>query len=420
VVISLVSVPLFLHYLGTERYGLYEAVGALAMWLGLTNAGMSLGLVNKLADCYVTGDRELARRFVTSLMFALPVVALAAMLVLSIVTPFVPWARLFRASPALQGEIAWAFWSAGVVTLLGVVVSSAGAIYSGYQEIVRNNVWDAVAKVMTLAGCVAVIYTPLGVTGAILATAGVPTIVRGINLLGIFAFEKPFLRPLKAAFDWRLLRVLLVEGGSLLVLQLSAIALFQTDKLIVGLVKGPAQVAEFSVIGRLYFTAYALFVLLIGPLWPTAAEAIRRGDIPWVRRQLRRSLMLSCVGMFVVGIAMYIGGERLVRIWTRGAQPTMSRALIVGMTATFVVRCWTECQSAVLNAASVLKPQTYVLVTNAALNLVLAWGLVHRYGVVGAAWSIPITTLLTSGWIYPLLIRRHIYSIIPPARAAKQ
>src|SRR5262245_30854345 len=77
VVISLVTVPVFLKYLGgIERYGLYEAIGALAMWLAMTNAGMSLGLQNKLTDCYVSGDRELARRYVTAFMFALPVIAL--------------------------------------------------------------------------------------------------------------------------------------------------------------------------------------------------------------------------------------------------------------------------------------------------------------------------------------------------------
>src|SRR5256885_3826975 len=92
VVISLVSVPLFLKYLGRERYGVYEWVGSLAVWLGMTNAGLSLGLVNKLADCYVSGDKALARRYVTAIMLAIPVLALAVAILLTIRTPFVPWA----------------------------------------------------------------------------------------------------------------------------------------------------------------------------------------------------------------------------------------------------------------------------------------------------------------------------------------
>src|SRR5206468_4597929 len=134
---------------GKEGYGLYESIGALAVWLGMTNAGMSLGLQNKLTDCYVTGDRELARRYVSSLMFALPVMALFVALLLSIVTPLVPWGRFFPTTTPRVHETAWAFWWAGIVTLLGVIISAGGAIYCGYQEIVRNNIWDAISKILT-------------------------------------------------------------------------------------------------------------------------------------------------------------------------------------------------------------------------------------------------------------------------------
>src|SRR5205085_1798405 len=65
VVISFVSVPLFLKYLGAERYGLYEAIIALSMWLALSNAGLTVGLVNKLTDCKVSGDRLLARQYIS-------------------------------------------------------------------------------------------------------------------------------------------------------------------------------------------------------------------------------------------------------------------------------------------------------------------------------------------------------------------
>src|SRR4051794_2990127 len=54
VVVSVVCLPLFVKYLGAERYGLYESVAALAVWLAMTNGGLSLGLQNRLQDCYVS------------------------------------------------------------------------------------------------------------------------------------------------------------------------------------------------------------------------------------------------------------------------------------------------------------------------------------------------------------------------------
>ena len=69
-VITAVTVPLFLRYLGEERYGLYESIGALAAWIALTDAGLGLGLINRLTECHVSGDDHLARRYVSSFSVA--------------------------------------------------------------------------------------------------------------------------------------------------------------------------------------------------------------------------------------------------------------------------------------------------------------------------------------------------------------
>ena len=174
VVISLVSVPIFIKSLGKERYGLYESLGAIAVWFGMTNAGLGLGLLNRLTDCYVSGNKELARRYVTTILLSVPVIALAVTLGISIVAPLVNWQSVFQLAAPVRGEAAWGFWWAGVITAFGVVVGTNSALYLGYQEIVRNNLWDAVAKLATLAACIGFAFTKFGVVGAIFATAGRP------------------------------------------------------------------------------------------------------------------------------------------------------------------------------------------------------------------------------------------------------
>src|SRR5438105_2767434 len=70
-VISVITPPLFVRYLGgAEGYGLYELVGSIAVYLAMANLGMSMGLMNKLTDCYVSGNRELARRLLSTVIVA--------------------------------------------------------------------------------------------------------------------------------------------------------------------------------------------------------------------------------------------------------------------------------------------------------------------------------------------------------------
>src|SRR5258706_12612799 len=90
-IVPVVTVPLFLKYLGSERYALFELISAMAMWLALRDAGLVSGLVNRLQNCQVSGEEALARRYVSSLVVALGAVALFAIVLLSIAVPLIDW-----------------------------------------------------------------------------------------------------------------------------------------------------------------------------------------------------------------------------------------------------------------------------------------------------------------------------------------
>src|SRR5437867_10366397 len=70
IVIPILIVPVFLKYLGTEGYGLFETIVSLTGWLALSNLGLAMGLMNTLTGCYVSHDRSFARRHVSTFFFA--------------------------------------------------------------------------------------------------------------------------------------------------------------------------------------------------------------------------------------------------------------------------------------------------------------------------------------------------------------
>ena len=410
-VITAVSVPLFLRYLGEERYGLYESIGALAAWIALTDAGLGLGLINRLTECHVSGDDHLARRYVSSFSVALVVLVLAAAAVLTVAVPLVDWGAVFPA----EGEVARretpaAVWAAGFLVLLGLASSYPTAIYTAHQELHRNNLWDGAAKLATLGACVAVVFTPFGLVGVVVAATGAAVAVRLINTVHLFAVAKPALRPHPRLFDATLLRATLVEAFGLFVINASAMALFQTDKLIIGVVLGPAQVTDYAVAGRLFMMTFAVCGLLIAPLWPAYGEAIRRGDLPWVRWALARSLLVGCAGMLFTGAVMYFFGDEVMRLWTRGQAATVSRPLVLALTPTFILWVWMGFHSIVLNSAGVLRPQMLLIGAHAVLNLAVAIPAARRFGPAGVAWANVVTGLVTSAWGYPWLVRRYVLS----------
>lgn len=413
----LVTAPLFLRYLGREGYGLFEAIVAMSALLAVSNAGLTLGLINRLMDCHVSGDLVLARRYVSSLMIALAALIAIAAGAWSLASLLVHWNSIFKTTdPRFATEIPWVVWVTGVCTLVGLLVTMPVAIYSAYQEIAIANVWDGAAKLATFLACVAVVYTRFGLLGVAVASTGVPLLIWGSNTVWLFR-RRPWLRPRLSCFDLKLVRSTIADGIFLLLIQMSVQALFSCDRLIIGAAISPAAVTEYALVGRLFISAYGLFMILLTPLWPAHGEALRRGDWPWVRRGLRLSTAAGFTLCSTCGIVLLLFGDTVFRLWTRGQITHVSPNLVLAMTAMFVMRVWVDCRSVILNSANVLLPQVYFFVAHALLNLALALLLARRYGVVGVAWATPITALLTSAWGYPWMLSRQHAKAAAAAKA---
>jgi O-antigen/teichoic acid export membrane protein len=225
----------------------------------------------------------------------------------------------------------------------------------------------------------------------------------------LFAWEKPWLMPTPRAFDRSLLYGTIKQGIGLFVISTAAMSIFQVDKIIIGKMLGQDAVADYSVIGRPFMLVFGLYSLLLSPLWPMHGEALRRGDIAWVRRVLRLSIFGGCGGIILCGLAMFFFGDHILAVWTRGQMVTVSRPLVLAMTALFVLWTWMTSLSILLNAAGVLRVQMWFISLHALLNVILAVVLAKPYGVTGVAWSMSITGVVTSVWGYPWMLRKYIF-----------
>src|SRR5271166_3386104 len=69
---GIVSVPLTVHYLGAERYGVWLTISSLLLWVALTDFGLAgNALVNVLSEAAGKDDREAARHYTASAFWAL-------------------------------------------------------------------------------------------------------------------------------------------------------------------------------------------------------------------------------------------------------------------------------------------------------------------------------------------------------------
>jgi O-antigen/teichoic acid export membrane protein len=198
-------------------------------------------------------------------------------------------------------------------------------------------------------------------------------------------------------------------GLAFMVLQIAYAVAFSADPLIVAQIIGPAAVADYSVVFRLFSIPAGLAVIAMIPLWPAYREAISRSDIRWVQLTLRRSLLIVLAITVPLAICLMLAGPAVVALWTQGSL-TPVYGLYIGFAALTISYAVANVFSIFLNGAQALRFQICIWVPMALLNVVVSVYLASRIGVAGVAFGSVIAVvailIIPAALYVPRLLRR--------------
>jgi O-antigen/teichoic acid export membrane protein len=410
VAVSLLTVPLTLGYLGVERYGMWMTISSLIAFLTFTDLGIGNGLLTAIANATGRDDRGDAARYTASAVWMLLFVAVVVAAAVVGITQVVSWADLFNvADPLARAEAAPAMLAFGACFAVSLPLSTVTQVRYGYQEGYLNSAYVAAGSILGLVLVLVVINLQLGLPYLVVALMGAPILTSGANAAMLFGRERRWLAPRPGRVDpdtaWTLLR----SGGQFLVLQLAVAAAFYSDSLIAARVIGPEAVAQYSIATKLFLVPTILVTAAVGPLWPAYGEAFARGDVPWLRRTLRRSLLLVLAVTLPLSAFLAILADPILQVWIGGAV-SPPQLLVVGVAVWTVLSGIGTSLAMLLNGLHVLRFQIGTAVVMAVLNVALSVFLASRIGVAGVILgpviASPASTLVPLGLYVPRLLQR--------------
>jgi len=383
-VISVISIPLTVGYLGGERYGLWIAISTLLAWLGLADLGLGNGLTNALSEAYASGRRDLARSYVTTAFFSLMAVMLLLGIAVTVAWPWLDWAAIFNVhSPAAKAEIGPAVAVSIALTLLSFPFSLVTTkIYLAHQEGTLANAWGIAANVASLLAILLVTHTQGGLVLLVIAFSGSQVFVGLASTLWLMLFHKPWLMPGIRALSAHATRKLANVGVMFFVVQIAGLLIFQTDNLIIAHFAGPDQVTPYSVAYRLFGYTSLLQLLIFPNLWPAYTEAIARHDVTWVRRTFRANSVLGTALTLVLALPLVFYGIAIIRVWA-GPAAVPPFALMVWMAIWSVTYTLMTAVSCLQSAAGRIKNQMLYAISTAAVNIALSVWWVEPFGITG-------------------------------------
>jgi O-antigen/teichoic acid export membrane protein len=400
--VSIISVPLTIGYLGVERYGVWIALSTLLTWLTLADLGLGNGLLNAVSEAYGQKRPDLAQRRVATAFWMLVVVAGIAGAALALSWPWLDWATLFGVvSPQARAEIGPALALAAGLALLNLPLGIGQRVLNAYQEGTVSNFWVAAGNIASLVGVVWVSQSEGGLSALVLGFFGLPTLIAGAGLVWLFGAYKPWLRPDWRAIDLNDWRRLFQTGLEFFVLQIATLILFQTDNLVISYFLGADQVPGYSLVYRLFNYVLVLQALVLNPLWPAYAEAVSRGDWAWVRKTFRRALLWGMLMVVLMVVILLFAVQPLIRLWTGGVIE-VSLPLAALMALWTALACWGNTFAFLQNGLGRIRIQTLAGLCLAGVNLGLSVLWVQSFGVTGVIAATVVAYACIPAWVVPL------------------
>jgi O-antigen/teichoic acid export membrane protein len=388
ITIQITSLPIFLLYWDTAKYGAWVLLSAVPSYLIMADVGMVSVAGNKMMMAMARNDVDEANTIFQTAQLFLTIVCASLFLVILPVSLFWP----------MPAYMTWDSRVALAALMCAVLVS----IYGGLSEAVfkatdRYPVGTFLGQVSRLAEWAGYIIG-LVMFGNFSGVACVGLVGRLLSGCAMIVLAQKESRGLRLGY----LKANRLEFGqmahpavSFMAFPLANALSFQGTTLVVGALEGTVAVALFTVYRTIARVAVQVISIFSLALWPEFSRLFGAGGSSAVISLYSRSATLGALSGVGLSLAVYAGSPWLLQFWTHGRIPFVP-----------AVMGWLLAYAAIAGAAFV--PRTILLATNqhiglagwtlaaAALSVALAWVLGLFAGLLGVSVAMFTAELVTA------------------------
>jgi ADP-heptose:LPS heptosyltransferase/O-antigen/teichoic acid export membrane protein len=314
----LAQVPIAVGHLGSELFGVWMTLVSALSLMAFADVGIGAGVQNEAA-AYAGQSRE-AEAWKSGIdgvaLLGLVGVVLAMMLLAA--WRWLPWEDwLGLAAPKLAEDARRGLLVLIILFCVNLPLTVLARLAYGLQLGWLANVWTAAIQVLALFAVMLASGGGVGFAGFVAAAAWpvvIGNICLGVHLFRRMGWSASSLRRPDTAGMARLLKA----GLPFTLPQLGALALSALPPVLISAVLGPASVTPWSLGQRLLGLFSQVQTMVLAPLWPAFTEARSRGDLVWLEKNYRRSVIVSALAIAAPQAAFALWGGPAVRIWSQG------------------------------------------------------------------------------------------------------
>jgi O-antigen/teichoic acid export membrane protein len=381
----IVSLRIALPYLLPERFGILSTITTLAVFLAFADLGIPNGLVSQVAQLKALGDRTALAQLIGNGLALLVVIGAAIAALLAVLSWVLPLEMIFKgANAASLQEARLALVVFSLLFGISVPLGALQRIYVGLQE---GYTAHLITIPFNLAGLGILFFLPslhAGIAAFLFATWGMQ-VIAGAPLLFVLMRRRLLRRPTRGWLRGAETRGLLAAGGVFLVLQVAALLGWSSDNLFISAILGPAAVASYVVVQRMFMILSVPLSIISTPLWSAYSSAAASGDWDFIRATARRSLVFNLAAALIGGALIVLFGGPLSQLLTAGhaVAPT---GLLLAYAAWEMIDAFNWAVAMYLNGLQIFVPQVWAYSIYLVFATALKVTLLPRTGIENLPW----------------------------------
>jgi O-antigen/teichoic acid export membrane protein len=383
----LVTIPLTLHYLGSERYALWMALSATLGMLSFADLGLGGEIMTSVAQATGKQDRNMARSAISSAFLMLALVGLVLAVSGAAASNSLPWERLLNVTdPNVSQECAPVGLAILLTIAINIPLGLVARVQLALQEGFYSGLWQAAGNLGSIVAVVLAVWLKLSLVGLVFAMSLPPILAALGNGAALFSKQHPELCPCVSAFRLPVAVALLRQGVQFFLITILTTVNLQADPIIISHALGLSYVTDYSVPARLASIVIAVGAIIYTPLWTANAEALARGDHHWVYLNTQRVLVLSVLLTASMGVTFVAAAPSLIPYWL-GTTIQMPLGLITGLAVWATLMAGSGPLFMVLNGAGKLKPQITMFLIYLPPTCLLKYVGGKMFGLGGVVWA---------------------------------
>lgn len=401
IIIGFIKVPILLSYLDAEKYGIWLTIASIVDWVHYFDLGIGHGLRNKFAEALAKEEHTLAHKLVSTAYYYITIIFSLLFFLLTPIIFILNWQSILNTTTISQNELTYSVLLVLAMFVLRFILYQISVILKGDQRPALSDIFLPISNIITLIIVILLgFFSRNSLLWACLAISVPPSAILLLANLYFFNHDYKCYRPMFNMVDKSLFKDTFTLGLKFFIIQLSGLVLYASSNIILTQVVSPSEVTLYNISRQYYTIPFMIFGIILTPFWSAITDAYVKGDISWIRRSIRKLLMIGVI--FCLGeLFMLIVSPWAFHLWL-GDKVDIPFLLSLTNTFLFIFNILGSPFSHFLNGVGKLKVSVLVGFIQLILFIPIATMLCRYLGASGLVLSLILVNSLQAITLSPL------------------